>query len=649
MKFINAISLPDQWIRLFAMFIAAMTLAACGGGGDGFPGVHTAPVGPATALYTTAPTGGVTIAAAGSGVYTVGGGTPGYSASTSNAAVATAALVDSTLTITGVSGGSATVEVRDAAGATVSVAVTVTPVKTLALFTTAPSALTIALSTAPTYTIGGGTAPYTVVSSNTLVSVANLIGANTLSITGASVGSAQVQVLDSTGVTVTVAVTVVSGATPLYTTAPAGGVTISTAGIGTYTIGGGTPGYSAITSNSTVATANVVGTTLTINGVLGGAATVVVRDGAGATVSLAVTVASARALFTTAPSALTIAPAAAPTYTIGGGTAPYVVSSSNVGVATAGVSGTTLTITGVAVGTATIVVMDATGSQSTIGVTVSGSSSVPLFTTASAAITIATGATPSYIIGGGVAPYTVVSSNVIFATANVTAGTTLNIVGLAAGTANVVVTDAVGATLTIVATVSSTTSTPVVATPSAATANVGDVLNFIVSGGSPAYGFVVNNPSVAAVSPASVTSSGGTFRVTLLSGGSTTIAIIDALGQTATFTVTAAAPVVVTPPAPTPIALSPSALSLAETYATPIAIIIQNGTGPYKGYTSDSVLSSVTVAGSTLTLGVGTQGNRCIVPSTAGGTYAITITVVDALGASATSVLTIQDNGGTCP
>ena len=32
-------------------------------------------------------------------------------------------------------------------------------------------------------------------------------------------------------------------------------------------------------------------------------------------------------------------------------------------------------------------------------------------------------------------------------------------------------------------------------------------------------------------------------------------------------------------------------------------------------------------------------------PGTAYGTYPITVTVVDALGASATSVLTIQDNG----
>jgi len=660
MNFTNAISLPNRLIRLFAVLLAALTLAACGGSGDGFPGVHTAPVGAVTALYTTAPSGGVTIAVAGSGVYTVGGGTPGYSVVTSNSAVATATLVDSTLTVNGVSGGSATIEVRDAAGATVSLSVTVTPAKTLPLFTTAPGTLTIALGTAPTYTIGGGTAPYTVTSSNILVSVANLIGASTLSITGTSVGSAQVVVLDSTGTSVPIAVSVVGSATPLYTTAPASGVTIGTTSAGIYTIGGGTPGYTAVTSNSAVAVPNVVGSTLTITGLSGGKVTVVVRDGAGATLSLPVTVGSGVGdFFINAPTELAIAPAAAPTYTIGGGSAPYAASSGNVAVATVSVSGTTFTITGVAVGTAQIVVGDSTGSQKTIAVTVrSGSDFVPLFTTAPNAITIATGAAPSYAIGGGSAPYTVISSNVIFATANVTTGTTLNIVGLAAGTASVVVTDAAGnKSNPILVTVSSATSTPLIATPSSATATVGDTLNFIVNGGSPAYSFVVNNPAIASVYPASVASNGGTFRVALLSAGSTTIAIVDALGQTATFTVTAVAPpTVVTPPAvtpaPTPLALSPIALSIAETYAAPIALNIQNGTGPYRAYTSDLVLSSVPtvpISGSTLTVGLGTQGNRCITPSAAYGTYAITITVVDALGASAFSTLTIKDTNGTCP
>jgi len=112
-----------------------------------------------------------------------------------------------------------------------------------------------------------------------------------------------------------------------------------------------------------------------------------------------------------------------------------------------------------------------------------------------------------------------------------------------------------------------------------------------------------------------------------------------------------AAQPVVAPPVVTvtPLALSPSALTIGETYASPIALNIQHGTGPYKAFTSDLVLSSVSVTGSTLTVGLGTQGNRCITPSAAYGTYDITITVVDALGASAVSTLTIKDTNGTCP
>jgi len=57
------------------------------------------------------------------------------------------------------------------------------------------------------------------------------------------------------------------------------------------------------------------------------------------------------------------------------------------------------------------------------------------------------------------------------------------------------------------------------------------------------------------------------------------------------------------------------------------------------------------VAGSILSVGLGTNLNRCINPVDSGGvrvpngTFDVTITVLDSLGASATSVLTIKDNG----
>ena len=636
------------------MFIAAMTLAACGGG-DGFPGYRdpstTATV---TALYTTAPTGGVTIATAGSGVYTVGGGTAGYSANTSNAAVATAALVDSTLTITGVSGGSATVEVRDAAGATVSVTVTVTPASTAELFTTAPNAVTVTVGAAQSYSIRGGTAPYTVVSSNTAVSPATLVGASTLNVPGTTAGSAQVVVFDSANQSVTIGVTVASAgsATPLYVMAPDGGVTIGAPGTGIYTVGGGAPGYKAISSNPAVATVNVVGTTLTITGISGGAVSVAIYDAALGKLSLAVTVVAAKPLATTAPGLLVLdltgAGAVSPVYQITGGTAPYYVNSGNANIVQVGlgagmggggqvgVAGEFF-LTGKTAGTTQVTILDSSNNQLIITVTVAGPA-IALYATTPAAVTIATGPAPNYAIGGGTAPYTVTSSNVLVATASVTGGTTLNITGIAAGAANVVVTDAVGATLTIAVTVSSTTTTPVVATPSSATGSIGDVLNFSVSGGSPAYALTVNNPSIASVSATTVATSGGHFTATLLNVGSTSIAIVDAQGQTTTLTLTAAAPSAL-------LRLSPSTLAVGEDYLGLIPLSIYGGTGPYSAYTSDLVLTGVSVSGSTLTIGLGTQTTRCINPGTAYGTYPITITVVDKLGASATSVLTIQDNG----
>ncbi|MEI8031165.1 MAG: hypothetical protein WCH35_15410 [Comamonadaceae bacterium] len=73
MKFINAISLPAKLIRMFAVFLATLTLASCGGGGDGFPGFRndtSSAAGGASAptLTLAISGGGNSIAASGSTV-----------------------------------------------------------------------------------------------------------------------------------------------------------------------------------------------------------------------------------------------------------------------------------------------------------------------------------------------------------------------------------------------------------------------------------------------------------------------------------------------------------------------------------------------------------------------------------------------------
>lgn len=77
------------------------------------------------------------------------------------------------------------------------------------LFTTAPSKITLASGGSANYTIGGGTAPYTATSGNTAVISATASG-TTLNISSPSAGLAQVAVVDSSGKTVTIDVTVLA-------------------------------------------------------------------------------------------------------------------------------------------------------------------------------------------------------------------------------------------------------------------------------------------------------------------------------------------------------------------------------------------------------------------------------------------------------
>jgi hypothetical protein len=644
MKFTNEINRYTNLIKSVAMFFFIAVLVACGGGGGPSDPVSGA-VSP-NPFFITAPST-LNLASGDTQSFSVGGGTALYQASSSNLSVATVIVSGATFKIVGLATGAAQISVFDATGKSLSINVIVGAGNTsTVLYTTAPGNVSLSVGTAPAYTIGGGTAPYTVSSSNTGVATTNVVNGNQLSVAGVSAGVAQVAVFDAVGKSVTVNITVVpaGNATALYTTAP-GSVIIDTAGVRNYIIGGGTSPYSVVSTNASIASASITGATLTINGVTGGGATVIVRDAANATVSVSVTVGSASALFATAPSALTIAVAGSSSFTIGGGAAPYATSSSSPGVATAAISGTTLLITGITAGSAQINVLDSTGTAVKINVTVgSGSVSAALFTTAPSSTVIALAATPTYTVSGGVAPYAATSDDVRFVSAVIN-GATLSMVGVATGSANVFISDAVGTVLKIGITVPSMSSTAPVVLPNASTANVGDTLRFSLSGGVAPYSASVNSQRIASVSAVA----NGVFTATLLNVGSTPVVIVDSLGQTTTLTLT------VTNTA-TSLRLSPSALVIAEDSISDIVLNIFGGTAPYTGYTSDLVQSSIASTGSTavptLTVGVGAaKGTRCINPVDSSGvyvisgTYDVTLTVVDSLGASATSILTLKDNG----
>lgn len=419
--------------------------------------------------------------------------------------------------------------------------------------------------------------------------------------------------------------------TALFTTAPSV-LTLPVGSAQEFSVAGGNGSYSAVSSNATVAVAGVSGNRLSLGAVSPGTAEITLRDSSGGRTSISVT-SIVQALFTTAPPSVTLVPGStgAQTYRVGGGAGPFTATSSNVNIVTANLSGDSLVVTGVTVGTASIVVRDNFGTMVTIPVDVTGASNLALFTSAPPTVTIAVRASPIYTIGGGIGPYTATSSNTNVATAAVSGGS-LTITGITTGSASIVIRDAIGAVLNVAVTVGGGQLT---VNPSSASALIGDVLFARVIGGRGPYTAVVTNSAVADAT----ISSDGLLRVALKQqAGSVPILITDADGLSTTFTVTAAAG----QPA---IQMSPSALTISELSSESLTLQVLGANGGIQAFSSDPSLLSAFASGNTVIVSTGSRGNRCV-----SGDVTVTISVVDSVGALATSAITVRNSSSTtCP
>jgi len=225
---------PSGFSFLATAFILGVLtlLSGCGSGSGGGTATATAT---ALAISPTTPTGsaGQTLN------FVITGGAPSYTVTSSNPSVATVSAVSSSggqysFTATLTSAGVATMTVVDSKSTVVKTDVTVTANAAASLITSAPSTVTIGVGVIyqQSYTIGGGTAPYTVTSANTNVATATSSG-STITITGVAAGTTSVLVKDSTGTSsVTIAVNV----------AAVTGTGFTVLGAGTWTITGACPG-----------------------------------------------------------------------------------------------------------------------------------------------------------------------------------------------------------------------------------------------------------------------------------------------------------------------------------------------------------------------------------------------------------------------
>ena|GEM_PF-1506291 len=209
------------------------------------------------------------------------------------------------------------------------------------------------------------------------------------------------------------------------------------------------------------------------------------------------------------------------TATVSGGTTPYSVSSGTPSVATATVSGDTVTVTGVADGNATITITDSANPSDSVAILVIVDSSLAVLPTS---MILIEGGVGTATISGGTSPYTV-SSNLPSVATVTLSDNTVNVIGIADGSATITITD--NASDSVI--VSITVVTPLSVSPTALNLSANETAAVTVSGGTSPYNAVSANDYVA-----TATISGNTVTITAVAAGNISVTITDSASNIAT-------------------------------------------------------------------------------------------------------------------
>jgi hypothetical protein len=433
----------------------------------------------------------VSVASGSSTTVAISGGTSPYQIKVNpDAAVATGAISGSTLTITGVAAGTASVTIGDNAGATKTVSITVTggtpssgidPLSVGAWFNAADISgmeiqsdgkiMMLTVNTSGKLVYSGDSiyqkVKLTRVTNGTLAGTVTTYNSNgtvdtSFSFTGTYIlsNSNNTMILTVTGpfdgpiATMTMTLTKSS----LNATVTGGFLSLSnyylqlTSGAtGTVTISQGTAPYSITYNNNPgVATATISsGSTITVTAAAVGYTSFTVKDNSSPLAKYArldVNVSPQATTMYLSPSSLNLTVGGYGTSTIYGGTSPYsMYSNSNSSVASAtllsGGGYMYLSVNALSSGSTTITIRDNSPTMqfTTLTVTVSGSSSGLTATPSSAAVAV--GYSTQVTVSGGTSPYSIQTSpNIYIATATISSST-VTITGVASGTTQVVVKD----------------------------------------------------------------------------------------------------------------------------------------------------------------------------------------------------------------
>jgi hypothetical protein len=156
-------------------------------------------------MFTTAPAS-VNIANGSTVTYTVTGGYTPYTVTSDDLSVVRATVSGSTLSVSAVGGGKASLTIKDAGGSS-TVVIAVTVGSSTKFFINAPSSVNMVPGASAVYLLNGGTAPYNVVSNDVRVVNGGIVG-TALTVSALAIGSGTLQITDASGTPLTLTVTV---------------------------------------------------------------------------------------------------------------------------------------------------------------------------------------------------------------------------------------------------------------------------------------------------------------------------------------------------------------------------------------------------------------------------------------------------------
>ncbi len=433
-------------IRAFFAMTVITLLSACGGGGGSAGNTSGAQ------LFVTAPDK-ITVTPGVTQTYNVGGGVPGYIA-TSNTGAARAVIDGNVLKVIGTGTGSAIITITDRSGSKLLIEATIGT--GAEFYANLPDELTLGIGlTSSTFSAVGGSGIYSVVSGSPSIVSVNAIGGR-FTLTGVAAGKTSVIVSDTLGGNKKVDVTVGNESSiSLFTSAPTD-LTMAPTIQSNYIIGGGVAPYTVASSNENVVIATINGTGFRLNAIATGNTNVSIRDAKGETVIVSVSVAVNGA---TIP--MTVLPGNASgsigdelVYQIVGGSLSYTLTSNNSNIASVSkanvVANEKFTIQLKNTGSTEIVVVDSLGSVTRISIGVSATQ--PQIRMSPSSFVFGEDSTAKFVlqVSGGSGVYNVFTSDLNISKVSISGSTVTIEPG---SNANFCVNTAVGGTASVIITV----------------------------------------------------------------------------------------------------------------------------------------------------------------------------------------------------